>query len=226
MSPEKRITKRHMKEDKLVSTALKTSEYIQNNKTYFIGGLAAIIAIGLAIYYFNYSIAQKDYHANELFGKAQLAAAMQQPVLAINDYKIILTEFGSTSIADRACYYLGKTYYSQENCDSAIFYFDRYINKFGKENILLGAAYSGAANCYEDRNDFAKAGEYYFNAAELSDDELNSPGYYMAAGRAFSEAEQYENAVKAYQQIIDKFSRNAKASSAKEKLAEVKYKIK
>ena len=36
MSPAKRITKKQIKEDKLVTTAFKASEYIQKNPTPFI----------------------------------------------------------------------------------------------------------------------------------------------------------------------------------------------
>ena len=47
MSPAKRITKKQMKEDRLVSSVFKTSEYIQKNPKPFIivGTAAAVIFI-------------------------------------------------------------------------------------------------------------------------------------------------------------------------------------
>jgi len=225
LSPEKRISKRQMKQDKLVSTAFQISEYVQNNKKYFMAGVVSVIIIGLIIYLINYSIAQKGYAAEELYGKAQIASAMRQPTLAINDYKTIVEQYGSTKTADRACYMLGKAYYDQNNCDSAMYYFNVYINNYGKAIILLGGAYGGVANCLEKKSDFAGAGEYYFNAAELIDDDLQSPEFYMSAGRAFNKAGLYENAVMSYQLVVDKYPRTSYFSNAKKKLAEVKYKV-
>jgi len=225
LSPEKRISKRQMKQDKLVGSAFQAAEYVQNNKKYFIIGLVSIVMIGLIIYFIDYSIAQKGYAAEELYGKAQIASAMQQPTLAISDYKTIIEQYGSTKTADRACYNLGKVYYDQDNCDSAMYYFNMYINNYGKVKLLLGGAYGGVANCLEKISDFAGAGEYYFNAAELINDDLQSPEFYMAAGRTFNKAGLYENAVMSYQLVIDKYPRTLYYSNAKKKLAEIKYKV-
>jgi len=225
LSPEKRITKQQMKEDKLVNTAFKASEYIQQNRNIFIGGAVAIAAIIAIIYYINYSIQKKSYDAEILFGKAQLSMAMRQPALAINQYNTIIDEYESTISADRACYNLGKVYFDQNNCDSAIFYFDKYINEYGKTARLLVAAHVGAANCFEQQNNFEKAGDYYFSAAELSMDDDYSPGYYMAAGRAFNNAKQFDKAQNSYQQIVDNYNTSRFASQAKEKLVEAKYRV-
>jgi len=227
LSPEKRITKRRMKQDKLVSTAFKAAEYAQKNKKYFIGGISAVVLIALVVYFVNLSISRKEGAAQELLGRAQLASAMQQPALAAADFQNIIEEYGSTPAAKRAMYFLAKLYYDQQKCDSAVYYYENYIQRYAKndDEMLASSAYAGAATCLENTGDYAKAGEYYMKAAEAANNELHSPGYYMNAGRAFDKAEQYDQAQKAYQAVVDKYSRSPFYSTARKKLAEVEYKL-
>ncbi|MCP4583938.1 MAG: tetratricopeptide repeat protein [candidate division Zixibacteria bacterium] len=223
MSPEKRITKRQMKQDNFVTTALKASEYVQQRKNYFVGGIAAVVAVIAIIYFINYSFAQKAIDAERLFGKAQVTASMNQTALAIADYKTLIEDYASTDVADRACYFLAKTLFDMNDRDSALVYFELYINNFGKDKMLLGAAYNGGANCLEDKEDFNSAGDYYFKAAEATNDDVFSPGYYMNAGRSFYKAGQLEKATEAYQFVVDNYRTSTYYSIASKKLAEVKY---
>jgi len=225
LSPEKRITKRQMKQDKLVSTAFRVSEFVQLQKKFVVAGAGIVVVVALIIYFINYAIARKSQESAELFGKAQLASAMGQSALAKSDYKSVLDQYGSTELAGRACFYYARTFYEENNCDSSLIYFEKYIEDFGKDNLLLRGAYLGAASCLEDRGDYARAGEYYFKAAVLADDEMFAPDYYMASGRAYVSAGAYSEAEKAYQIIVDKYNKSAAFAMARKKLAEVQYKI-
>jgi tetratricopeptide (TPR) repeat protein len=148
---------------------------------------------------------------------------MGQSALAINDYKIIIEQYGSTKSADKACFSLGRIYYDQQNYDSSLYYFNMYINDFGKADFLLTAAYGGAAKCLEEKADYSKAGEYYMKAAQIADNELFSPDYYMMAGRVYLKAGLIEQADQAYKQVVDNYKRSSQNTKAEKKLAEIKY---
>jgi len=224
LSPEKRITKRQMKQDKLVSTAFKATEYIQRRKNYFIIGLISLVVIILVAYFISYNITKKNNEAIELFGKGQIAAAMGQVDLAISDYKNVIENYGSKSIASRACYFLANSYMNQNNYDSAMVYYELYINKYGREKILLVAAHANLAVCFEEKGEYSAAGDNFYKAAELADNEDQSPAYLMSAGRNYTKVEQYDKAINAYQQIVDKYKRSIKSSIARGKIAELEYK--
>jgi tetratricopeptide (TPR) repeat protein len=223
LSPEKRITKHQMKQDNFITYALKSSDFIQNNKNIFLIGAAVVVAIIAIIYFVSYSFSQRNVNAEQMFGKAQLATAMNQTDLAITDYRSILTEYGSAKIADKACFYLARLFYDLNNHDSALVYFEKYINSYGKNNMLLGSAYNGAAICFEDKEEYGKAGDYYFKAAELANDDTFSPDYYMNAGRAYHLAGQLDSAEKAYQLVVDNYRQSTGYNIARKKLAEIQY---
>ncbi len=222
MSPE-RLSKKQIKQDNFITSAFKASEYIQKNRTLFLGGFAGLIAIILIISFFNYSADKKVLEAENLFGKAQLASAMGQQSLAINDYRSLLEQYGSAPIADRGCYYLARTYYDRQEQDSALVYYEKYINEYGNEPLLLGAAYAGAAECYEASGDLPKTADYFMKAGQAADSEFASPGYYMSAGRVYREAGMMTEANAAYQAVIDNYPRSQHTSLAKKLQAEVEY---
>lgn len=222
MSAE-RLSKKQIKQDNFVTSAFKASEYIQKNKSYFLGGFAGLIAIILLISFFNYSHNKKIAESEDLFGKGQLASAMGQQALAINDYQMLIEEYSSAPIADKTCYYLARIYFDRDEKDSAMVYYEKYINEYGNEPLLLGAAYAGAAQCYEDQGNLAQAGDYYMKAAEIAANDFSSPGYYMAAGRVYAEAGMFSEAGNAYQMVIDSYPRAKQTSLAKKLQAEVQY---
>jgi tetratricopeptide (TPR) repeat protein len=212
-----------MKQDSFVTTALKASEYFQKNKNYVYIGVGVLVVIVVAISLISYSIKQKAVNTENLFGDAQLAAAMGQWEQSITNYRDIVENYGSSDIAYRACFYLAKTYYEHDQLDSALTYFEKYIDDYKKQPFLLTAAYAGAANCLEQLNDKAKAGDYYMKAAETADNDTDSPDYYSEAGRVYDEAGQKDKAKAAYQIIIDKYMQSAQFSAAKKRLAEIEY---
>lgn len=223
MNPEKRITKAQMKQDKLVIAALKASEYVQKNKKYFLMGGGGVLAIAVILLIISYWSGKRAADAVELFGKAQLSTAMGQTSLAIADYSTLVNEYGSTDVAATACYLLADIYARQNNFDSAAVYYQKYCDNFGNNKMLLAAAYAGLAVALENKGDFARSAENFMKAAKVADDETTSPEYLAGAGRTFTKASQYDKAVKAYQQIIDRYNRSQYYSIARRKLAELEY---
>jgi len=225
LSPEKRITKRQMKQDSFITTALKSSEYIQNNKQYFIGALIGVLAIFLIAYYVNYSNKQNVIEAENMFGQAGIAQAIGQDTLAVGYYKDIMENYGSTIYAGKACYALGQLYFTGDNCDSLNLYFNKYLDSYGEDVLTRGAAYEGLAICAEKNGDFASAAKLYMQAAETAGSELHSPRYLMRAGSNFSLAGMAAEAVDAYRRVSDDYPRSPVASSARKLLAEVEYSL-
>jgi TolA-binding protein len=224
LSPEKRITKAQMKQDRFMSVTLQSGEYIQKHKNQFIIGAAAVVALILIVIFINYNNKGKNADAVEMLGKAQLAAAMQQSALAVTDYRNIIEQYGSTKVADKACYYLAELYFQQKNYDTASIYFNMFIDKYGKDKMLLASAYGAAGACAEQKQDFTKAGEMFFKGGQTAESELQSPDMFMASGRNYAAAGKLDEAKNAYQQIIDKYKRSANFSNARKKLAEIEYK--
>ena len=71
MSP-KRITKKEIKEDKLVTTAFQFSEWIQMHLNHVLMVAGGVILLAVVVFFIFSSKAKREQKAAELFGKATL----------------------------------------------------------------------------------------------------------------------------------------------------------
>jgi TolA-binding protein len=221
MSPGKKITKKQMKEDKLVSTVFKTSEYIQKNpKPFYIGGTAvAVVFIAVILYMWN--IDKKNTEAAGYLARAQISYDSGLANNAVIDLKTVVDNYSSTDAAAAACFNLSNIYFDNKNYQEALPYFIRMIEDFPGDNMKTAAAAAGAAACHEQLGDRQEAGRYYQMAAEHYPDDMWAPGYLLSAGRNYEAAGDLESAKQVYNVIIENYDRSRELNTAKRSLAEI-----
>jgi tetratricopeptide (TPR) repeat protein len=221
MSPGKKITKKQMKEDKLVSTVFKTSEYIQKNpKPFYIGGsVVAIVFIAVVLYMWN--IDKKNNEAAAYLARAQISYDSGLTNDAVIDLKTVVDNYSSTEAAAAACFNLSNIYFDNKNYQEALPYFIRMIEDFPGDKMKVAAAAAGAAACHEQMGNRQEAGRYYQIAAELYPDDMWAPGYLLSAGRNYEAAGDLESAKRVYNVIIENYDRSRELNTAKRSLAEI-----
>jgi len=221
MSPGKKITKKQMRQDKLVSTVFRTGEYIQKNpKPFYIGGsVVAVVFIAVILYMWNND--KKNNESAGYFARAQIAYDSGLVNDAIADLKTVIENYPSTEAAAKACFTLSNMYFDNKNYEEALPYFLKMIERYPGDKMKLGASAAGAAACYEQMGNRQEAGRYYMMAAELYPDKMWAPGYLLSAGRNFEAAGDTQSAERAYNNIIDNYKNSRELNAAKRSLAEI-----
>jgi TolA-binding protein len=221
MSPGKKITKKQMKEDKLVSTVFKTSEYIQKNpKPFYIGGsVVAIVFITVILYMWN--IDKKNTEAAGYLARARISYDSGLLNDAIGYLTSVVDDYPTAESAADACFMLANVYFDNQNYQEALPYFIKMIEKYPSDKLKVGSSAAGAASCYEQMGDRQEAGRYYMMAAELYPDKLWAPGFLLNAGRNYRAAGDLESARRAYNDIIENYQNSRELNTAKRSLAEI-----
>jgi TolA-binding protein len=219
MSP-RRITKKEMKEDKLVTTAFKFSEWIQKHKypVLLVAGGVALVAI--VVFFIFYSRAKRDEKSAALFGKATLEFYAGNTNQAITDLRTVVDQYGGTKDAVQATYYLANVYFYAKDYAKAQSIFQGFIEKYKDNPLLLASAQAGIADCQMENGDFQAAGDNFLKAASLKADNFIAPQYLFAAGQAYLKANQKEKAKEAFEKLIDQYPDSKEVYQAKEQLAE------
>jgi TolA-binding protein len=222
MSPAKRITKKQMKEDRLVTTAFKASEYLQKNpKPFLIGGSAAAI-IFIAILLFFWNIDKKNDEAEGYLSRAQLANDRGLTNEAIADLKKVVDEFSSSRSASSACFTLSNILFDNRNYEEALQYFVLTVEKYASDKMKAASAAAGAGACHEQLGNRQEAGRYFKMAAALYPEEMWAPEYLLRAGWNFAAAGDDESARQAFNEIISKYAKSKELNTARRSLAEIK----
>jgi len=221
MSPAKRITKKQMKEDRLVSSVFKTSEYIQKNpKPFIIGGSAAAV-IFIAVILYMWNVDKKNTDAASYLARAQISYDRGLQNDAVIDLKTIIDNYSGTSSAASAYFRLANIYFENENYEEALPNFIGLIENYPEDKMKAAASAAGAAACCEQLGDRREAGRYYKMAADLYPDNLWAPGYLLEAGRNYVAAGDLESARLAYNELINNYENSREHNTAKRSLAEI-----
>lgn len=199
------------KEDSLsdVESALtKTELFIEKNqKTLSVAVGAVILIVGGYLAFNTLYVQPREKSAQEQMFMAEQYFEKDSFNLAINGdgnylgFLDIIDDYGSTKAANLANYYTGISYLHLGQYEDAI----NYLNNFETDDLLLAPVTAGAkGDAYAELEETEKALDAYKKAYSYTN-EFTTPVYLMKAARLLESAGKYEDALKAYQEIKQKY---------------------
>lgn len=221
MSPKK-VTKHMMKEDKLVTTTFKFTEYVQKHSREFLIAGAGLVVVILIVLFVISSNKSRNQKAAELLGKARVELESGEFQIATTDLQTIWRSYKGTNAAQEALYLLGNTYYYGKDYDQTLRYFQEFVSKYPKADpLLLSGAYSGIGDCHMQKREYSQAAEFYLQAAGKISDDFVITNLLLSAAQAYSYANQPDKAKELYERIITKYPNSKAVTQARMELAEI-----
>lgn len=209
-----------MKEDKLVTTVFKLTEWIQKHLNQVLLVAGGVVLVALVVFFIFSSKAKRNQKAAELFGKATLEFQVGNANQAITDLHTVMEKYGGTKSASQATFYLATTYFYSKDYAKAKAVFQRFIEKYPDDPLFLASAQAGIAECDMEGGQFQSAGDNFIKAISFKPEGLLVPQYLLSAGQAYLKANQKEKAKEVFKRLIDQYPDSKKAHKAKEQLAE------
>lgn len=168
---KKQEKKQELNNDPLVDGIVKTREYVAKNNKMIIGvSVVLLFAIVFSVVFGNMR-ASSDHKSQEVFGNAMLAYTASEYDKAIEQFKIVTDNYGTTVQAVFSSYMLGNILFGQKRYDEAITWFENAISSKKASGFVGAQAFEGLALCYEAKGDNAAAVKYLENA--LNDDRIS-----------------------------------------------------
>ena len=205
MASKKRVKKRRIKEDQLVTLTVKASQLIQQYFTQVvIGVVVLIVAVGAVLVTAHlrrnaaresereFALAMSQYNTRDV----QTAAA---------SFAQIADKYGSHDSGELSRYFLGKSLLAQGKYEEALEAFDRYLGKSGEDAPFKAAAVIGKATCLETLHNFSPAAELLEQLSQTLDPE--DPRYLdvvYGAARNFERAGSKDMALELYRVVATK----------------------
>lgn len=227
LTKKKKISKKEIKEDKLVTTYYKSLDFFNNhkNKIYLYGGI--VVVLFAIVYWYVDNKAKNNEKATTELSKvlasyengAYKEAIDGKPAEKILGLKQIIDEYGGTETGETAKIFLANSYLMMGNLEEAFKYFDDYS---GSNKIFKATALAGKAGYYESKNDFQKAADLFLEAAHKSDENALNAEYLLKAGVDFIEAGQKDKAKETLTNLKEEYKSAAAVRDADRYLALVK----
>ncbi len=213
LAKKKKITKRQIKEDKLVTTYVKLQEFYEEyQQKIFIGAaILAVLIVGLLLY--NNKVKEDNSKAAAELSKViplYNAKAFQEaidgkPENNIMGLKKIVEEYGSSEQGENAKIYLANSYYMIGDIENALKYYEDYG---GSVATFKATSLAGIGACYEAMGNYGDAAEFYSKAAFVTKENPQIPNYLFRAGVNYFKTGQKKAAKKLFLMIKNEYKKS------------------
>ncbi len=216
LTPKKKITKKEIKQDKLIETFFKVRTFYEENQKTLLITVGSLVVIILLVIYLTNRAKERDIESTTLLGnvlslydQGQYQQAIEGiPGKKIKGLRAIADEYDGTESGEAAKIFLANSYFNQNKIDEALKYYEDYDG----DNLLFKAtAYAGAAACNEIKGNKEKAAELFLKAAKVNESEVYSPEYLIYAARIYSEIGKKDISKKLLEKIKKEYSTSAQA---------------
>lgn len=200
-----------------VEDALTQSEaFLVKYKKAIIGGILAVIIIvaGAIMYKHLYAEPREEkaqtalFRGQELFEQDAFEQALNGDSIGYIGFVKVADQFSGTKAANLAKAYAGICYQNLGKYDEAL----KYLSDFDGDDQMIAPAILGATgNCYAQLGQLDKAASTLLKAADKSENNTLSPIFLLQAGEILVKQGKYDDAVKAYTTIKDKYFQSYQA---------------
>jgi tetratricopeptide (TPR) repeat protein len=187
LTKRKKLSRKQIKEDKLVTTYYKAVGFFEENKNRIAmyAGILAVIILAIVLFMNN---KKKN---NEMAG-TELARIMNvydsgnyleaiegRAGTKLMGLKKLVQSYGSTENGELAKIYIANAYNNLGKIDDAYKFYEDYS---GSNKIFKATALAGQASYQAYKKDYEKAADLYKKAAYVSDADVLNPEYLLNAG--------------------------------------------
>ena len=226
LTKKKKLSRKEIKEDKLVSTYYKAYGYFEENRSrvLMVGGI--LVAVALLIYfYINNRIEDNRIAGIELartmqsYDQGAYLEAIEGKEGTNNvGLKKIVEDYGSTENGEYAKIYLANSYNFLDRDDEALKYYEDYSDG---SKIFKATAFAGQAGIYETRKDYQKAADLYLKASRVLDHNVLNPDYLLKAGINYMHAGNKDKAKELFKEIKQDYNTSTAFREVDRYLAQV-----
>ncbi|HQI40047.1 MAG: hypothetical protein B6D44_04765 [Ignavibacteriales bacterium UTCHB2] len=226
LTKHKKLSRKQIKEDKLVEFYYKSQAYFEENKNRIMMylGVAAVVVIAVVLYlnYRSDQNAEAGYHLSKVMDMYDsgdyLGAIEGRQDAKILGLKDIVSQYGSSENGETAKIYLADSYSNLSKVEDAFKYYEDYS---GDIDIFVAASLAGQASYYAMKNDFKKAADLYLNASRVIKKDARNADYIYLAAVNYFEAGNQEQAKSLFETIKDEYKTSSVISQVDRYLSQL-----
>ena len=200
-----------------VEDALTQSEaFLIKYKNAIIGGVVAVIIIvaGIIMYKNLYAEPREEkaqaalFKGQEYFEQDAFEQALNGDSIGFIGFLKVADDYSGTKAANLAKAYAGICYAQLGKYEEAVKMLDDFN---GKDQMVAPAILGAAGNCYAQLGQLDKAASTLLSAADKADNNTLSPIFLVQAGEILVKQNKFDDAIKAYTKIKDKYFQSYQA---------------
>jgi tetratricopeptide (TPR) repeat protein len=206
LKPQKKISKKEIKEDRLVTSYYQATTWYEGNKKTVNGILTGVVVLAIIVVAYLNNVNSNNLKATSELGKITSYYDQGRYDVAINGnlqenvrgLQAIVDDYGSTNAGELATFYLANAYFAQANYEKSLQY---YLDVDVSDELISTSAIAGAAACYEAMGNFEKAAATYEKAAMKSAKDVNAADNMFQAAKNYLAVGNKEKAAELFRKV-------------------------
>jgi len=206
LRPKKKISRKEIKQDTLVTWYAQVTAFYENNKRVIGIAVTAVVVVVIAGLVYSKNRSDNNERAlaqlsqvDALYNQGQYQAAIDGvPERNIPGLKSIVDNFGNSRGGELARFILASAYYEVGKYDEALTQFEDFSPP---DEMLAASRYAGIAQCFEAKKNFGEAAKYFESAVGKSPKGVSAAEDLSNAARDFGLAGEKEKALELYQRL-------------------------
>jgi TolA-binding protein len=216
LRPRKKLYKREIKEDSLVTAYFRVQQWYHKNGDRVLMAVGALAVILAVVFFVARSKRSAEAAAAGKLGAAEFVYySGQANDQTLQELQAVVDKYPGTKSAGIAAFDLASAYYSQKNYASAEKYYRLVVDKYHDDPITAVSGFNGLAACLESQNQYAEAAKVFAKAQKQYPKLFAAPQALYDAARCFALAGNASDAKAAYQTIIDRYPESSLVHEAK-----------
>jgi len=224
LTPKKKLAKKELKQDTLMTTVAMTEGFYYENKKYVNYALTGLVIIVIAVVIFINNRRSNNEKAGVELSRvialmdaapadpAALKSAIDgRPEQGIMGLRAIVDNYGGTDGGELARFYLAGAYYRLGEWEKAL---EAYDDFSGGDRSLKAGAKAGAGASLEALKRYEEAGDHFESALSLEPDGVAAPEQMFSAARCYGLGGNKEEALRLLKKLKEDFPKSASARDA------------
>jgi TolA-binding protein len=205
LKPRKRITRKKLKEDKLVTFYFEATAWFEKNANYILGAIALIVLLLAGSYFYLKSTAGSEKTASVDLARATRAYESGDYQNAISLLSTTVDNYGGTVSGKIGRFYLANSFFQTKDYENAEKNFKKFYSNFSGDDYFKAAALGGIAACLEQKQKPDEAAQQYEKAYEKYPKSIMAPHFLIRAGRCYALAGNSAKAAQLYDKVLKEF---------------------
>lgn len=179
-------------------------------------GIVLLVGIALVIAVFSVrSRREAQSIAQALLAEANMDAGSGNLKAALAGYSDIIGRYRGTWAHSDAVFFAGNAHFYSGSYDSAMVFFDRYLNLKKRRPEFTISAKIGKAQCLEEIGRYMEAANYYLQVQREHPESPLACDALLGASRCYRNLLEYDLAVQTYKELVGKYPESNEADIAK-----------
>lgn len=217
----RRFEKKEIKKDEFAEAVEKAVTVWRKHGRQIIGaGLLICLVIVIAVFAAR-GRREAQLAAQAILAEANMDAGSGNFKAALSKYADIIERYRGTWAHSDAIFFAGNASFYSGSYDSAMVFFDRYLNLKKRRPEFTVSAKIGKAQCLEELGRYKEAADYYQLVTKENPESPLVSDALLGAARCWRNLGDYAHAEQAYKELIERYPESSQSEVARVLLLEI-----